>query len=280
MSGSDVGKREPDVRSLISGFGIGHAGVCSFSALLPLFENRAKDRLPAGPQSVIVCALPYFSGEYPRRNVARYAVCDDYHKTGGALLGEIRDSLAESFPGYVFVPFIDVSPIPEVKAAHLAGLGTIGLHGQLILPGWGAYVFIGCIVTDLELEPSPVVSGSCPQCEACIKACPTNALTRNGLRRELCRSHITQKRGKLTPWEENEVRAGKMAWGCDICLDACPLNQNPVITNLECMRRSPLPILNRDNLDEALERKAYGFRGRKVLERNLALIDAQTLEEK
>lgn len=247
-------------------------GVCEFSALSPLLETRAKKRLQANAQNVIVCALPYFCGDYPQRNVARYAICDDYHQTGGALLNEICAELAENFPGQAFQPFIDVSPIPEVKAAHLAGLGVIGLHGQLILSGWGAYAFIGCVVTDLELEPSQPAFDSCLECEACIKACPTKALGRRSLCRELCRSHITQKTGQLTDWEQNEIKSGKMVWGCDICLEACPLNRNAAITPLKCMRRSPLPILSRENLDEATQRKAYGYRGKKVLERNLTLL--------
>ena len=252
--------------------GIRHVGACSFSDLPPLLEVRAASRLPVNPQSVIVCATPYFCGDYPQRNLARYAICDDYHQTGGALLGEICAGLAKSFPGHDFRPFIDISPIPEVKAAHLAGLGVIGLHGQLILPDYGAYTFIGCVVTDLAIEPSQPSPGTCLECEACLQACPTKALGRQGLNRELCRSYITQKTGELTVREQEQIKAGKMVWGCDICLDACPLCKNAAHTPLERMRRSPLPILNRENLDVALKRKAYGYRGRKVLERNLALL--------
>ena len=248
-------------------------GVCSFSDLPPLLEVRAASRLPESPQSVIVCALPYFCGDYPQRNIARYAICDDYHQTGGALLGEICGELAKSFPGYDFRPFIDISPIPEVKAARLAGLGAVGLNGLLILPDYGACTFIGCVVTDLALEPSQPNPGTCLECEACLKACPTKALGRKGLDRERCRSRITQKAGELTAWEQDQLKTGKMVWGCDICLDICPLGQNAAHTPLECMRRSPLPILSMDNLDVVLERKAYGYRGREVLERNLALID-------
>jgi len=253
--------------------GIADVGVCGFDACGPLLGVRAKARLPRHPASVIVCALPYYSGGYPERNVARYAVCDDYHVAAGSLLGEISDQLGRRFPGRDFVPFIDVSPIREVKAARLAGLGVVGLHGQLIAPRWGPWVFIGCIVTDLHAWADSISAPTCRECEACLTTCPTGALSREGLCRELCRSAITQKRGVLSPWEEEQVRAGGMAWGCDICLEACPMGKSPALTPLDCLKRNPLPILTRGNLGWALERKAYGYRDRGVLERNLTLID-------
>ena len=261
------------MREVYNAHDITGVGVCDFSAAGPLLDVRAASRLPAAPASVITCALPYFCGEYPGRNVARYAICDDYHNTGGNILREISAQLGTHFPGYAFVPFIDISPIREVKAACLSGLGVVGLHGQLITPKWGPWVFIGCVVTDLYITPGSPTGGSCLQCEACLVACPTGALTRKGLRRELCRSEITQKKGALSPWEAEQVRAGKMAWGCDICLDACPTGKNPVLTPIERLKNNPLPILTWENLGQALECKAYAYRGRAVLERNLKLIN-------
>ena len=260
------------IRKVYNTCDIADVGVCDFAGVGPLLDVRAGERLPCHPVSVIVCALPYYSGDYPERNLARYAVCDDYHRAGGGLLAEIAGELGARCPGQTFAPFIDVSPIREVKAAHLAGLGVIGLHGQLITPVWGPWVFIGCIVTDLYIMPGQPVPGSCLECGACLAACPTGALSREGLRRELCRSAITQKRGALSRWEEEQVRVGGMAWGCDICLEACPAGKSPATTPLECLKRDPLPILTRENLGPALERKAYGYRGRGVLERNLGLV--------
>jgi len=262
-----------DIREVYIGKNITDIGVCDFSEAGPLLDVRAKIRLPAAPSSVIVCALPYYPGDYPERNVAIYAVCNDYHVAGGGLLGEIAGELSRRFPGCIFAPFIDISPIREVKAARLAGLGVVGLHGQLITPQWGPWVFIGGIVTDLYISPSRPVEGVCRECGVCLAACPTGALSRQGLRRELCRSEITQKRGVLSHLEEEQVRAGGLAWGCDICLEACPMSQNPGVTPLECLKRDPLPILTNENLGQATQRKAYGYRGRGVLERNLMLIN-------
>ena len=261
------------IRKVYNAHGITDVGFCSFENVGPLLDVRAKGKLPRNPASVIVCALPYYPGDYPERNVARYAICDDYHLAAGGLLGEIAGELVWCYPGSAFAQFIDISPIREVKAAHLAGLGVVGLHSQLITPDWGPWVFIGCIVTDLYIPPNRPLAGNCHQCEACLAACPTGALSRRGLRREFCSSEITQKKGALSPWEEEQVRAGKMAWGCDICLEACPAGKGAAPTPLECLKRNPLPILTKENLGQAARRKAYGCRGKEVLERNLRLLE-------
>ncbi|MCL2579610.1 MAG: hypothetical protein FWE32_06215 [Oscillospiraceae bacterium] len=262
-----------DIFVIFAERGIDRIGVCAFEDVLPLLDVRSAGRLPASPKSVIVCALPCFSGDYPGRNVARYAICDDYHKAGGALLAGICDDLRVLHPKSAFEPFIDVSPIREVEAARLAGLGAVGRHGLLILSGYGSYTCIGCVVTDLQIPPSTSAIGGCLDCGECVKSCPTGALGQKLLRKELCRSYITQKRGRLSAWEENQIRAGKMAVGCDICQQACPLNREATITPLARMRENPIPNLNKDNLPQALKNKTYGYLGRKVLERNMTIVD-------
>lgn len=256
----------------LAGLGIRHAGVCAFAALPPLLPGRSAGRLPRDPQSVIACAFPYY-GDFPRRNVALYAVWDDYHTTVGGLLGAGCDALAAQLPGGAFVPFVDVSPIREVAAARLAGLGPVGRHRQLILPGHGSFCFLGGIVTDLELEPDAPVETGCPDCGACIRACPTGALSGGGFDPTRCRSAITQKKGELTPWEQEQIRLGRMAWGCDLCQEACPLNRGiePVPPGGIC--KNPTPLLTQESLGELMKVKAYGYRGRGVLLRNLTLLE-------
>ena len=259
------------IRRTFERAGVCDVGFAAFADCLPLLRVRAAKRLPQNPEGVIVCALPYYSGGYPGRNVARYAVCDDYHAAGGGLLGSICTELSSILAGAEISAFIDISPIREVAAAHLAGLGVIGRHGMLITPRWGAFVFIGCIVVSTRLSPSAPAVGSCLDCGRCTSACPTGALSLSGLDTAFCRSAITQKRGVLERWEEAEIRAGGFAVGCDICLEVCPLNTGN-ITPLACLKQNPLPILSRGNLDDALKTKAYGYLGRAVFERNLGLI--------
>lgn len=260
------------VKGIFASFGLHHTGVCRFEDALPLLRCRAARRLPADPQSVIMCALPYYGGEFPRRNVARYAVWDDYHVTAGALLSDLCRKLAEQFPHKIFAPFVDISPIREVQAAALAGLGVVGRNRQLILSDYGSYLFLGSIVTDFPLEPDKPSTNGCLDCGACVAACPTRALSQEGIDQTRCRSFITQKKGELTPWEQAQITFGGMVWGCDVCQDICPMNKNPPPSPLTRICQNPVPVLTRERLGELMKTKPYGYRGRALLERNLSLL--------
>lgn len=252
--------------------GVTALGACVLPEREKLIHCRALGRIPAGG-SAVVMLLPYHTGEHPGRNVARYAVCDDYHTVAGEILEDVCAALREEFPGARFLPFADSSPVPEVEAACRAGLGRRGRNGQLIAPVWGSRVFVCEVVTDLELVPTGPLAGSvCGNCRRCLEACPTGALTAEGLDRSRCRSFITQKKGALEPWEEEQVAAGGMAWGCDICTDVCPWNREPPMTPILRLRENLTPVVTAEELEALMARKSYGWRGRQVLERNLKLV--------
>ena len=250
----------------------GPFGVCRFGDCLPLIECRKKQRLPKEPRSIIVALFPWYAGEFFSRNVALYAVGDDYHRLVGGFLDRACQSLRELFPGAAFAPFVDSSPIREVEAAHLAGLGAIGRNGLLLHEAFGSRVFIGEIVTDLELSPSPSPQTDCAGCNRCVEACPTGALG-GKLDKSLCRSAITQKKAPLSAWEESEIRQGGLVWGCELCQSCCPYNENPVTTPIEEFRENPVPVVTADNLSAILPQKTYSYRGEGVLRRNLLLLN-------
>lgn len=253
--------------------GVEHLGVCPLEALSGLLECRGKRLLPE-KGSVVLFLLPYYAGEHSPRNVARYALCDDYHRIAGDILQEIIDPLAVAFPGERFLPFVDSSPIPEVEAGVLAGLGFAGKNGQLITPWYGSCAFLCEIVTTLFIPPAgPEAFSGCGDCRRCLDSCPTGALTEEGLDKSRCRSHITQKKGELTPWEREEVRKGGLVWGCDICTAACPRNRGLALTTIPRMREDLVPLVTEENLTELVKRKSYGWRGEKPLRRNLSILD-------
>lgn len=252
--------------------GVYRCGVCPLDRL-ELLPVRRRSELPERG-TVLVVLLPYYTGEYDRRNVSLYAVPDDYHQVAGTILEDMAAALAAAYPGHTMLPFVDSSPIPEVAAGELAGLGYRGRNGQLITPWYGSMVFICEIVTDIELPPAEhPPGGSCGDCRRCHDACPTGALGETGIDAALCRSAITQKKGELTPWERQQVQAGRLAWGCDICTLICPKNQAPGVTTVAELRKNLVPLLEQRELDRLLRQKSYGWRGRSVLERNLKLLD-------
>ena len=257
---------------LLPPMGVDSFGVCAFGDCLPLLPCRAASRLPEAARSVIVCLFPYYTGEFPRRNVARYAVLPDYHAVAGKILEKLVQQLRTACPGEGFAAFVDNSPLREVSAAVLAGLGVAGRHGQLIHPRYGSRALIGAVVTTMDIAPSAPAAGSCLECGRCRAACPTGALEiGGGINKGRCRSHITQKKGELTPWEREQVAAGGLVWGCDLCADACPMNRDEK-TPIPAFYDNPAPFVTGDNLEGLIAQKSYGYRGKAVLLRNIAII--------
>ena len=248
-------------------------GVCRWEDLSRQLPCRGAARLPRHPRRVILFPFPYYCGEFPGRNLSRYAMAADYHRLAGARLGAAARALSRRFPGYSFVPFTDSSPVPEVEAAARAGLGVVGRNGLLIHPVYGSWLFLGEIVTDL---PLPVTGGEilpCENCGACLRACPSGALAPQGFTLERCRSHFSQKKGELTHWERQQLAGGGMIWGCDRCAESCPHNADPVITPLEELRQGIIFRAGWENLTQLARTHACGWRGVKVLERNLTILE-------
>lgn len=265
-----------EAKRLLTAAGLPCVGGCRFSAELLLPGVRAAARLPQGAKTIFVALFPYFTGIAPQRNLSLYAALPDYHAIAGAMLEQSCQLLQTTFPAGKFVPFVDASPIREVQAAAMAGLGVIGENGQLLTDEYGSFVFIGEIVTDLDFGCIDAPISHCCGCHACLRACPTGALTADGLQKERCRSHFTQKKGTLTDWEREEIRAGGLVWGCDRCTLACPANRHPRITPIAAFREDVVPVVTAENLDRLLSNRAFAWRGKAVLVRNLSLFSDQT----
>ena len=246
-------------------------GICSFDEIKSgLIECRAKSRLPRDSKTVIVACFPYLleAGEYENSNVSKYAVVADYHKVGVDRLEAASEKLRAIYPENEFSSFADNSPIPEVKAACLSGLGVLGINSLLITEKFGSYVFLGEIVTDLELECADVPVSLCLQCGKCIRECPASAILENGFERTGCLSEITQKKGELTAEETKLMKECGCVWGCDVCQDVCPMNKNAATTKIEEFLSSAVA---RVESGCSLDGRAYEWRGRKVIERNIAI---------
>ena len=247
------------------------AGVCTFADVKDkLIPRYGVKRLPDGAESVVVYLFPYYLGEdvYNNRNVSRYAVPRDYHLVAGGLLERAADALKKEFPDESFVSFTDGSPIPEKTAAALAGLGVIGMNTLLINPEYGSFCFIGEVVTTLEIEPTGRSAGCCEKCGACVRACPAGAL-QNGFEKEKCFSYITQGRALSDGALREAVEKTGTVWGCDLCQEACPHNAHPALTKIEEFLNSAVPCFSPE---DDISDRAYSWRGRDVIEKNLTFL--------
>lgn len=246
-------------------------GICSFDKIESrLIECRAKSRLPEDAKSVIVACFPYLldESEYQNLNISKYAVVADYHEVALNRLNAAAKELKTLFPEHEFAAFADNSPIPEVSAACLAGLGVRGINSLLITEKYGSFVFIGEIVTTLALNGVDAAEKPCLSCGKCIKACPASAISESGVDKSKCLSAITQKKGALSDAEERLMKECGCVWGCDICQDICPMNKNAAVTEIEEFLSSPIPSIDSGC---SLDGRAYEWRGRKVIERNIAI---------
>ncbi len=260
------------IAKAIADAGIPDFGVVSYDTVLPLLPCRGVSRLPQTPKSVILCIFPYRVAEPPLRNISRYAMVEDYHVVATNLLNDVCNACREVFSGASFVPFVDNSPIREIPAAVLAGLGAMGQNGLLIHPRYGSYLFLGEIVTDLELPASEQTSAGCQNCGRCVAACPAHAITEKGVNPAMCLSHITQKKGALTPEEIALIRCGNLLWGCDRCQEVCPHNNALPETPIAAFLENIEPYVTRERIPQLVSTRAFGFRGVGVIERNFEIL--------
>lgn len=244
--------------------GIEDYGFCSFEEVGQLLICSAAKRLPERAKTIISVIFPYKVKNTPPLNISRYAAVKDYHTVCMKILERAALELKENFQDFSFASFVDNSPIKEVKAAALSGLGVIGKNNLLISHKYGSFIFLGEIVTDLEIKTESSKILSCINCNKCVEYCPTTYLKGKGD----CLSALTQKK-KITPEMEVIIKENNYVWGCDICQEVCPMNNKKPLTNIKEFKIS---YRNFFTHDESFENRAYTWRGEEVIKRNFNLL--------
>jgi len=247
----------------------GFAGQMSY--MQQNFEKRIKPaKLLENAKSVISVGLNYKPPKQkqtptnrtaPAGKVASYAQYEDYHLFIKKQLRKLIDSISSiNGPSYKFKICVDSAPLAERALAARAGLGFIAKNHILINPKLGPQIFLGEIITNLELKPlngcgcdtrfvkrqtlnatdtsrvtvrrNTQPAALCESCSNCIAACPTGALRSDGqFDANKCVSYLTIEHKGQIPTDLAD-KIGDRLFGCDECVLACPYHENaPVCKN-------------------------------------------------
>ena len=254
-------------------------------------------------KSVVVCAQNYntdqpystHAGSTMQGWVSRYAWSQrDYHDV---LLPKLRQlearlvALCEqnSMPAPRTWCYVDTGPVIERIFAKYAGIGWIAKNTCILNQKLGSWLFLGVMLTSIELAPDLPPADRCGSCTRCLDACPTNAFPAPyQLDATKCISYLTiEKRGNIP--EELRAGIGRQVFGCDICQDVCPWNRHaPLTTTPELKARTSLVNPELDWLARlSLEEFREVFRGTPVKRakhagflRNVAIAMGNSREER
>jgi len=185
-----------------------------------------------GARSAIVLGVNYGPDHDPmavladpsKGAISVYAQGDDYHEVIKARLKALARWLVATFGGELKV-FVDTAPLLEKPLAERAGVGWQGRHTNLVSREFGSWLFLGSILTTLDLAPDPPEAMTCGTCHACLDVCPTNAFPAPfQLDARRCISYLTIELKGPIPREFREA-LGNRIYGCDDCLAVCPWNK-------------------------------------------------------
>jgi epoxyqueuosine reductase len=196
--------------------------------------NEARARLATRPsdllegaRSLIAVGVSYRTEEPappPGGRIARYAWGGDYHDAMKSRLRSLASWLETAVGREIrYRPFVDDGPLVERDAALRAGLGFRGKNTNLLTP-IGSYVFLGALLTDVDLDFDSRVPKDCGSCTLCMEACPTDALAEPyHLAAERCIAYLTiEHRGPIDA--DLRPKLGEWIFGCDVCQEVCPYN--------------------------------------------------------
>ncbi len=188
-----------------------------------------------GARSIIAVGMSYYApggeaeeapGLDAKGKVARYSWGDDYHKVMKERLKALVEGLSLRLDRPIRAKwYVDDGPMLDRAVAQRAGIGWFGKNTNVLTPSHGSWVFLGQVITDLELEPDQPVKKTCGSCVRCIDDCPTGAIVAPYvIDNTLCISYLTiENRGPIP----RRLRPLMHDWvfGCDICQDVCPVNR-------------------------------------------------------
>ncbi|MBY5035202.1 tRNA epoxyqueuosine(34) reductase QueG [Streptococcus gallolyticus] len=221
-------------------------------------------RLPQQPQKT----------QYKRGKITPNSWGLDYHYIMQDKLERLARGIKALTADFEYKGMVDTGALVDTAVARRAGIGFIGKNGLVISKEYGSYMFLGELITNLEIEPDSPVDYDCGACNRCVEACPTSCLIGDGsMNARRCLSFQTQDKGMME--EEFRKKIKTVIYGCDICQICCPYNKgidSPPVVDIDPDLAHPelIPFLDLSNgqFKEKFGIIAGSWRGKNILQRN------------
>lgn len=254
-------------------------------------EERIRPRLSLeSAKTIISIAVAYprhlpvkpVKTQYKRGKITPNSWGLDYHYILQDKLERLARGIEQLTEGLEYKAMVDTGALVDTAVARRAGIGFIGKNGLVISKEFGSYMFLGELVTNLDIEPDHPVDYDCGDCNRCVEACPTSCLIGDStMDARRCLSFQTQDKGMMDLEFRKKIKT--VIYGCDICQICCPYNKgisSPPVVEVDPDLAEPelIPFLDLSNgqFKEKFGMIAGSWRGKNILQRNaiIALANA------
>ncbi|HFU4024951.1 TPA: tRNA epoxyqueuosine(34) reductase QueG [Streptococcus suis] len=212
--------------------------------------------------------------QYKRGKITPNSWGLDYHYILQDKLERLARGIEQLTEGLEYKAMVDTGALVDTAVARRAGIGFIGKNGLVISKEYGSYMFLGELITNLDIEPDQPVDYDCGDCNRCVTACPTACLLGDGtMNARRCLSFQTQDKGMMDLEFRKKIKT--VIYGCDICQICCPYNKgisSPEVVEIDPDLAQPelIPFLELSNgqFKEKFGMIAGSWRGKNILQRN------------
>lgn len=254
-------------------------------------EERIRPKLSLASAKTIISiavAYPRFLPQQPQKTAYKRGRITpnswglDYHHILQDKLDQLAKGIEKLTADFEYKGMVDTGALVDTAVARRAGIGFIGKNGLVISKEYGSYMFLGELITNLDIEPDEPVDYDCGDCNRCVEACPTSCLLGDSrMDAQRCLSFQTQDKGMMAPEFRKKIKT--VIYGCDICQICCPYNKGvsspevvPIDPELALPELIPFLELSNGQFKEKFGMIAGAWRGKNILQRNaiIALANA------
>lgn len=232
-------------------------------------------------RSIIVIGISYNTGFMPENiynlngqlSMSSWGI--DYHRVLKEKIEKLIEKIKEK-KDFSYKVFVDTGPLVDRELAKKSNIGYYGKNCSIINKKYGSFIFLGYILTDMDLKKDKPNEEDCGECDLCLRACPTGALEgAYNLNPKKCISYLTQTKENIAI--ELREKMGTSIYGCDICQRVCPKNKEVELSfHKEFIPKNTgglidlekLLFISNKNFKKEFGTMAASWRGKNTLKRN------------